>query len=211
MKTSILIPAALCNLLSEKWNSTLLAILINWGNAALYLRSSGQSSYSDTSMISPKGPNGKIRFLKWVQIPQRCFTNGSWVRISQAEMPWPGVVLMKRSKTQKSLGKTPPFTAETLKLGKLILCQWACFLQPPRPPSPSVDSCWSKSLGSALLNSRFHLHQLFPHVPAQKYANWPKYSNQSAPCQTAHLCGWSQAELLFGSNISLFCNKIIRL
>lgn len=163
-------------------------------------------------MKSPKEwmMNGKIRFLKRVQIPWRCFTGESWVRTSQAEMPRPGVVLVKSSNIQKRLGKPPPFAAETPKpLGKLILCQWVCFPQPPWPPSPSAASHWSNSLGRVLLNSRFHLYQSFPHVPAQKYATWPKYSNQSARCQTTHLREWSQAGLLFGSSLSLFCNKTI--
>lgn len=43
MKTSVLIPTALCNLLAEKWISTISAILINWESTALYLWRSGQS------------------------------------------------------------------------------------------------------------------------------------------------------------------------
>lgn len=177
MKTSVLIPTALCNLLSEKWNSTISAILINWENTALHLWRSGQSLYSGYFYEKSKEwtMTGKIRFLKCVQMLQRCFTGGSWVRTSQAEMPCPGAVLMKSSKIPKRLGKPPPFTAESPKpRGKLILCRWA---RCPWLPSPSADSCWSKSLGCALLNSRFHLYQSFSHIPGQKSATWPKYSN----------------------------------
>lgn len=157
-------------------------------------------------MGSPKewAMNDKIRFLKWDRVPQRCFTSGSWVRTSQAEMPWPGAELVKSSKAQRRLGKPPPFTAEPQsQWGNSFSIGEPAFPK-PWPPSPSAGLCWSKSLARALLNSRFHP---FPHVPAQKYATWPTYSNPGAACQTPHLREGGQAGLLSGSSLTLFCTK----
>lgn len=79
--------------------------------------------------------NEKIRFLKQVWIPQRCFTGRS-----QAEMPWPGLLLMKSNKISKKAEKSPPFTAETPKpLGNLIFVSVSVYSPAPTAPSPSID------------------------------------------------------------------------
>lgn len=169
---------------------------------------SGQSLYEGNFHKSPKEwtMNGKIRLLRWVQVPQRGFGGGSWVRTSQAQMPWPGVVFMK-IKPQKGWGSPHLSQQKPQSHWGNPFCVSECAF--PSPHGPSAGCHWIKSLGSALLNSRFHLYQSFPHVPALKYVTWLKYSNQSVPCQTTHLHQWSQTGLLFGSNLSLFCNKTV--
>lgn len=149
--------------------------------------------------------NRKIRFLKQVWIPQRCFT-GRY----QAEMPWPSLVLMKShkilKKAEKSLtfhSRSPRATGEThfMSVSVHSPAPW-----PPALPLPRVGVkawevlCWIP--GFICINH-------FPVYQYKKYAPWPKYSNLSAACQTTHLPEWSQARLLFGSNLSLPCNKTI--
>lgn len=153
---------------------------------------------------------GKSDFWNEFGYPGGVSPDRSWAWTSQTEMPCPGVVLLKSNTIQKRLEKPPTFHSRNPKApGEMHFVLVRLFPQSPWHPSPSADSCWSQILGCALLTSRFHLYPSFPHVPAQNYATWPKYSNRSAPCQATHLREWSQPGLLFGLNLSLFYNKII--
>lgn len=206
MQTSVLIPTALCILLSEKWNSAISAILINWENTALYWWRSGQSLYAGQFYGKSQGMGNEWQnqisemrsgipemLHKWILGKNISSRNA----LARAE-------LVKSSKAPRRLGKPPPFTAEPQsQWGNSFSIGEPAF---PKlwPPSPSAGLCWSKSLARALLNSRFHP---FPHVPAQKYATWPTYSNPRAACQTPHLREGGQAGLLSGSSLTLFCTK----
>lgn len=93
--------------------------------------------------------------------------------------------------------------------GTSFLCQWVCIPQLPRPPAPPLTSVGVKAWEVLCWIPGFICINHFPMYQYKKYALWPKYSNLSAACQTTHLPEWSQARLLFGSNLSLLCYKTI--
>lgn len=159
-------------------------------------------------MKSPKERtmNGKIRSLKRVQIPQRCFTGGSWVRTSQAEMPWPGVALMKSSKIQKKKG-------------------WGS----PHRSQQGPQSHWGNSfcLGGRA-SPRPLRWPVLEQKPGMRSARFQIASvSIILPCTGTQICSLAQIQrsersvpnsaspwakpggTAFGSNLSLFCNKTV--
>lgn len=209
MKTSLPSPTALCNLLCEKWNCTFSAILINWENTVLFLWRSAKSLHSGHFYRETQGMDDEWENLNSEMSSDTPEMYYRWIRTSQAEMPWLCVVLEgNRNIQKKTLGSTfcnrnPKAARETL-----FVSVSTAF---PAPAAPFILAGGKKSLEYALPCSKFHLYQSFLHVLAQKYATWPKYSNQSALCQTVPLGEGSQAGLLFGYSLPLFCIKTISL
>lgn len=152
MKTSVLIPTAPCSLLSEKRNSPISAILINWENTALCLWRSGQPlcsghCYEESqgmddeweNRISETSSGAPEMFHRWIlgkDIPSR----NTLARCSACE----------KQQNSKKAGEAPTFPNRDPKAPGETHCVSASVLSPaPWPPAPPLTRVGARA-GAAL-------------------------------------------------------------